>query len=160
MSISHIGYIGDTSDDISVRLFSAMTSRHYYPPDCRFRWRIYPSTKVWVQAANLNQHDGCHVLQFRQDVRTGAFPAKEHTYGMIEGGARQAQDHAEEGCQIQEVERGFPFTRPGVHCPRPFAIAAVLPDRVWSCQAVAIKSSTTAPSDFLVRPKVSPSMVR
>jgi hypothetical protein len=40
---------------------------------------------VWIRAANLNQHDGCHVLQFRQDVRTGVFPAKEHTYGMIEG---------------------------------------------------------------------------
>jgi hypothetical protein len=41
---------------------------------------------VWVRAANLNWHDGCHGLQFRQDVRTGAFPAKELTYGMIEGG--------------------------------------------------------------------------
>jgi hypothetical protein len=40
---------------------------------------------VWNRAANLNQQDGCHVLQFRQDVRTSAFPAKEHTYGMIEG---------------------------------------------------------------------------
>ena len=40
---------------------------------------------MWIRAANLNQHDGGHVLQFRQDVRTGAFPAKEHTYGMIEG---------------------------------------------------------------------------
>jgi hypothetical protein len=41
---------------------------------------------VWIRAANLKQHDGCHLFQFRQDVRTGAFPAKkEHTYSMIEG---------------------------------------------------------------------------
>jgi hypothetical protein len=44
-----------------------------------------PKYKSVGSAANLYQHDGCHVLQFRQDVRTGAFPAKEHTYGMIEG---------------------------------------------------------------------------
>jgi len=44
-----------------------------------------PKFKSVGSAANLYQHDGCHVLQFRQDVRTGAFPGKEHTYGMIEG---------------------------------------------------------------------------
>jgi hypothetical protein len=44
-----------------------------------------PKYKSVGSAANLYPHDGCHVLQFRQDVRTGAFPAKEHTDGMIEG---------------------------------------------------------------------------